>query len=92
MLIAVIDGIQWIDDLSTEHAMKKLLALFRRYVEPAPGASTRVFKVLLTTAGESRALFAALRDKEIVLAEHTRARRAPGEEMPGRLALPAIGS
>lgn len=90
VLICVIDGIQWIDDLSTESAMKKLFSLLRHYVEPGEGTQRRVCKILFTTAGESRALFTALTDREIVLTEHTHTTRAPGEEMPGRLALPAV--
>ncbi|KAL9594655.1 MAG: hypothetical protein Q9219_006916 [cf. Caloplaca sp. 3 TL-2023] len=89
--LCIIDGLELLDDRSTQRHLALLLNILRgnkkieraKVAEPAP-----MLKVLFTTSGRSRCLLDGLSRSELVFAENSSAtRRIPGKVTPGRRSL-----
>jgi hypothetical protein len=95
ILFCIIDGIEWLDDRSTDKHIKALANVLQNHVSKSRPTSRvgakmppeRLFKVLFTTAGRSKALLDSLLDQQLVFADSLRAGRTPGKSMPGRQSL-----
>ncbi|KAF2104081.1 hypothetical protein NA57DRAFT_70292 [Rhizodiscina lignyota] len=96
LLLFIIDGIQWLDDKTTEKHIRALVSLLRKCSSPTAGQSslvntappsTQTIKVLFTTSGKSRALIPILERHELLLADRISNARTPGRASPGRIPL-----
>jgi hypothetical protein len=85
-LFCVIDGLQQLDDQSTDYHLKSMINTLRSKTKPDDQTSNRI-KLLFTTAGASRALLDSLSMEELVLVEQSSVAQAQGQEMPGRQLL-----
>jgi hypothetical protein len=86
-LSCVIDGLQQLDDESTDNHLKVMISALRRQTKAEHLTSSNVSKLLFTTAGISRALMDSLSIDDFVLAEHSSVAHVPGQAMPGRQLL-----
>lgn len=93
LFFILIDGIQWLDDKSTDKHLQEFFALLRRVSETTSTSSKdtvqrqRTIKILFTTTGASRALTPNLSRRELLMADCVANARTPGRSSPGRIPL-----
>ncbi|KAL8816759.1 MAG: hypothetical protein Q9223_004287 [Gallowayella weberi] len=71
LMVIVIDGLQILDDHSTEEQLREFIDVVKPLTEQNVENREVVFKVLFTTSGNSVAILSTLSDREIVLATQT---------------------
>jgi hypothetical protein len=80
VLFCVIDGFQWLDDNSTQTALKDLVKILRGSSVLHPNS----LKTLVTTQGKSRCLLGELTRSELLYADHERAGTGAARGARGR--------
>ncbi|KAL8680935.1 MAG: hypothetical protein Q9186_002895 [Xanthomendoza sp. 1 TL-2023] len=87
LMVIVIDGIQILDDPSTEEQLHEFIDVIKGSTKYDVENSEVVFKVLFTTSGNSVAILSTLSDQEIVLATQSRGGHNSGRARPGWTSL-----
>ncbi|KAL8806363.1 MAG: hypothetical protein Q9182_001393 [Xanthomendoza sp. 2 TL-2023] len=87
LLVMVIDGLQILDDHSTEEQLREFIDVVKVSTEQNVENPEAVFKVLFTTSGNSVAILSTLSDQEIVLATQSRCGHSSGRARPGWTSL-----